>query len=63
METCNDKESGDKYDDDSTLTPLISEGEMDEISSGDESYSEPVSTDMLEYICDGIQSHPIINSI
>ena len=30
---------------------------MDAISSGDEYYDEPTSTYMLEYICDGSQSH------
>ena len=34
---------------------------MDVISSGDESNSEPVSTDMLENICDGSQYHPSVN--
>ena len=34
---------------------------MDTISSGDESDAEPVSTDMLENICEGSQYHPRIN--
>ena len=34
---------------------------MDAISSGDESDSEAMSTDILEDICDGSQSHPSIN--
>ena len=34
---------------------------MDAMSSGDESDAEPMPTDMLEYICDGSQSHPSIN--
>ena len=34
---------------------------MDEISSGDESDAETMSTDMLEDICDGSQYHPSIN--
>ena len=34
---------------------------MDAISSGDESDAEPMSMEMLEDICDGIQSHIIIN--
>ena len=34
---------------------------MDAMSSGDESDSEPMSTDMLEDICDGSQYHLIIN--
>ena len=31
------------------------------MSSGDYSDDEPLSTNMLEDICDGSQSHPIIN--
>ena len=34
-ETCDDTESGNKYDDNSTLAPLISDEEMNVISSGD----------------------------
>ena len=33
------------------------------MSSSDESDAEPMSTDMLEDICDGSQSHPSINRI
>ena len=33
---------------------------MDVMSSGDESIAEPMSTDILEDICDGIQSRLII---
>ena len=57
----NGKESGKKYDDNSTLPPLISEAEIDAMSSGDESYDEPMSTDELEDICDVIQYFPSIN--
>ena len=32
------------------------------MSSGNESDAEPMSTDMLEYIHDGSQSHPSLNS-
>ena len=60
-ETRDDKESGNKYDDESTMLLLISEEEMDAISSGDESDAEPISTDMLEDIRDGSKSHPRIN--
>ena len=35
---------------------------MDAMSSGNESDNEPMSTEMLEDICDGSQSHPSINS-
>ena len=37
-------ESGNKSDEDSTLAPLISETEMDAMSSGDEYYAEPMFT-------------------
>ena len=59
-------ESSDKYydyDDDSTLPPLISETEMDEMSSGDEYHDETITMDTLEDIHDGSQSHTIINRI
>ena len=46
-ESYNGTESGDKSDDDLTLPPLISEGKMDEMSSGDESDAEPIPTDMV----------------
>ena len=36
---------------------------MDAMSSGDESNAEPMSTDMLEYISGGNQSHPSVNRI
>ena len=56
-ETRNDTEIGKTSDDDSTIAPLISEEEMDALSLGDESDAEPMSTDMLEDIYDGSQSH------
>ena len=31
------------------------------MDSGDESKDKPMSTEMLEYIRDGSQSHPIVN--
>ena len=42
------------------MPTLISE-EMGVMSSVNESDDEPMSTKMLEDICDGSQSHPIIN--
>ena len=54
-------ESGNESDDDSTLLPLINEEEIDTISSGDESDAEPMSTHMLQDICDGSQDNLIIN--
>ena len=41
--------------------PLLREEEMDVMSSGDESDAETMSTDMLEDISDGSQSHQGIN--
>ena len=60
-ETCKymeiDNESNDYY----TIAPLLSEKEMDTMSSGDGYDDEPISMDMLEDICDGSQYHRIIN--
>ena len=63
FETHDDKESGNEYDDDSTLPPLLSEEEMDTMSSFDESDAEPMSTELLEDILDGSQSYPSINRV
>ena len=43
------------------MTPLISEEEMNANSSGNESDAEPMSTEMLEDICDSIQCHLSVN--
>ena len=43
------------------MPPLISEEEIDAIDLGDESKDEPMSTEMLENIRDGTQSHPRVN--
>ena len=59
--SCNDTKGGNEYDDDSTLAPLISEEEMDVMSSVEESDDETMSTDMLENIRDGGQPHLSIN--
>ena len=40
---------------------MIREKEMDAMDSGDESYVEPISTEMLEDIRDGSQSHTDVN--
>ena len=45
------------------MPPLISEEEMDAMGSGDGSDDVSMSTEMLEYICDGSQSHPNVNKI
>ena len=61
-ENCDNMESGNKYDEDSTMKPLISEDEMDAMSPGNESDAEPMSTNMLEYIRGGSSYHLGINS-
>ena len=52
LESCNDAESGDKSDDNSTLPPLIIDAEIDEILSGNEYDAEPIPTNMLNDILD-----------
>ena len=54
-------ESGDKYDDNLTLSLIISEAKIDEMSSGDEYDTKFLPTHMLEDIRNGSQSHPSIN--
>ena len=56
--TCNDAESGDESDNESIM---MSEQDMDAINSGDESYHDIISTEMLEDICDGSQTRPNVN--
>ena len=56
--TRNDAESGDESDNESIM---MSEQDMDAINSGDESDHDLISTDMLEDIRDGSQTHPNIN--
>ena len=56
-------EISNKSDDNSTLAPLVIEEEMNAMPSGNKYYAEPMSTDMLEYICNRSQYHPSINSI
>ena len=60
-ETNDDDKSGDEFDDNSIMAPLISEEEMDAMDSGDESEDEPMSTEMLGDISGGIQSHLSVN--
>ena len=52
---------GNQSDDNSDLPILLSEEEMDAVSSSDDYNAEHMSTNMLEYICDFSQSHMIIN--
>ena len=51
-ETCNNTGISNEFDDDSTLALLFSESKMDAISSGNESDTEPMYTDMLKDIYD-----------
>ena len=60
-ETHDDTESGYKFDDNSTLAPLISEEEINAMLSGDESDAEPMPPDILKDIRDGSQFHLSIN--
>ena len=57
-ETRNDAESCDKYDIESLM---MSEQDMENINSGDESDHDLISTEMLEDIRDRSQTHPIVN--
>ena len=41
------------------MPPLISKKLINAMDSGDESGDKPMSTDMLEDICDGSQSPPV----
>ena len=59
--TRNDAESGDEYDDDSIIPPLLGEEEIAAIDYGDESDHDFISTDMLGKIRDRGQSHPNVN--
>ena len=40
---------------------MMSEQDMENINSGDESDHDLISTEMLEYICDISQYHPNVN--
>ena len=60
-ETRNDAEICDESDNDSIMTRLLSEEEIDAMDSGDESDHDPMYTEMLEDICDRIQSRPSVN--
>ena len=43
------------------MPPLISEEGINLMSSGDEYDAEPMSTGILEDICDGSQCHLVVN--
>ena len=57
-ETCNDAESGDKSDNESIM---MSEQDMDNLDSSDESDHDLISTEMLQDIRDRSQTHPNVN--
>ena len=59
----NDAETGDEFDDDLIMTPLLSREEIYAMDSVGESDDEPMSTDMLEYILDVSQYYTNINRI
>ena len=61
-ENCDDAESGNKSDENSNITSLISKEEMDAMYSCDNYDDEPMSTNMLKECFDGSQSHPGVNS-
>ena len=43
------------------MPPLLSEEDMDAMDSGDESDHDLISTEMLQDIRDGSQTHPNVN--
>ena len=59
--TCNDAESGDECDEYDNESIMMSKQYMDAINSGDESDHDLISTEMLEDIRDGSQTHPNVN--
>ena len=58
LKTCNNTESGDEYDNKSII---MSKQDMNAINDGDESDHDIISTEMLEDIRDGSQTHPNVN--
>ena len=57
-ETHINAESGDESDNESII---MSEQDMENINSGDQSDHDLISTEMLEYIRDGSQTYPNVN--
>ena len=43
------------------MPPLLSKEDTNAMNSGDESYHDLISTEMLQTICDGSQSHLNVN--
>ena len=60
-ETHNDAESGDESNDDSIVSRLLSEEDMDAMNSGDKSDHDFISTEILEDIFGRSQTHPNVN--
>ena len=60
-ETREAAENSDESNDNSIITSLIIKEETDALDSVDESDHDLMSTEMLEDICDGSQSHPNVN--
>ena len=59
--TCNDAEISDKIDDESIIPPLLRKEDIDAMDSGDESDHDLISTEMLEEIYDGSETHLNVN--
>ena len=62
-ETFDDAKISDESGDDSIMPPLISEEEMGDMDSCDDSDAQPMSEYMLEDIPDSSNSHPSVNRI
>ena len=60
IETRNDAESGNKFDNESIMMSLK---DTENINYGDESDHDIISTEMLEDIRDGSQTHPNVNKM
>ena len=58
IETRNDAESGDESNNRSFI---MSEQDMENLNSDEQSDHDLISTEMLEDICDGSQTHPNVN--
>ena len=58
IETRNNAESGDKSD---SKIIMMSEQDMENLYSSDESDHDLISTEMIHDICDGSQNHPNVN--
>ena len=57
-ETCNDAESGEESD---SKSLMMSEQDMENLDSNEQSNHDFISTEMLEDIRDGSQTHPNVN--